>query len=177
MELLEFLKVPTVYVIAAACLLVFTGVSYLALKSSGILLKVLVLLAVLVVPGLFGVALIEQLSHPKPLSYAWLKHQGEKGVRVLKPILDPPRSIHLWLLIENEPRAFFVPWSEEMEQELMEAMERWQNGKNGQLLFRFEPSLDDQKPTFDVMPWPAEPEKEPTPPKEPRRLPAPGMDV
>ncbi len=111
-------------------------------------------MALLLVPvsvALLTVSLAEQLSHPKELSFHWLKQQDKHSLSIHEAILQPPKAIHLWVSIDGKPRAFFIAWSEELEATLQAAKRKLRDGDGGDLQLR----LDDKSFTFDVEPWPA----------------------
>lgn len=149
----------TVNALVLFCLLAFIALAYVATRAPG--LKWRIMSVGLAVCGAFLllVALNEQLSHAKKLSFAWLEEQGEFGVPIHATVIKPPVKIILWIDVGGEPRSFWVVWSESLEKKLQAALEKWRNGRGGRLMFRFQPSLRESDPEFYLMPWPKPPEK------------------
>lgn len=175
-DVLQILKVPTVFMagfsislVVGVVLVMLGALAYFATRAPGMQSKIAGVTLVPASIALVGVALVEQLSHPKELSLAWVVSQGENGIAVHKTIIDPPKRIHLWIDIDGTPRAFFLHWSKALEQSLQEALKRWKEGQAGKLRFRFEPSLETE-PQFYVMPWPAPAPKDEKPGPPPRRF-------
>lgn len=117
-------------------------------------------LATLALP-LGYVALADLPGRPKPVRDEWLLAHAEEAV-VLGFELDEGRAIHLWLRLPelDEPRAYRLPWSRRLAQELQDAG-RAAERAGTQLAMRtpFEPSLDDREPRFYPLPQPAAPPK------------------
>ncbi len=118
------------------------------------------LLATLVLP--FGyVALIDLPGRPKPVRDEWLMARAPEAV-VLAFDLDEGQAIYLWLRLPNldEPRAYWLPWSRRLAQELQDAGQAAKRA-GSELAMRapFEPSLDDREPRFYPLPQPAPPPK------------------
>ena len=102
------------------------------------------------------------LSKPKPVALEWWL--GEAGeATVLSSSIQEDVGIFLWLQLAevSEPRAYVVPWSRDLAEQLQEAA-REAEEQNGQLQMRlpFEPSLDELEPKFYAMPQPALPPKD-----------------
>jgi len=175
-DMLAHLNTPTVLVggfsvtmlVGLVMALVF-GLAFLAMRGAGLKYKIGAVAIVPVVIATTALALIAQLSHPRELSLSWLRSQGEKGVAVHSSVVHPPRRIHIWIDVNGEPRAFFVKWSKELEKSLQDARKKSQQGRKGQLRFRFEPSLEND-PRFYSMPWPAPEPKDVPKKREPYRF-------
>lgn len=169
--MLDFLKVPTVLVdgfsintLVALPIAVVVALAYFAMARRGITTKIAAIcLATSTLPA-FSVAMIEQLSHSKELSLQWLRTQGEQGIVIHKAVIRPPVMIELMIEEDDASRLFHVPWSEELEKSLQDAMEQSQDGRKGQMRFRFERSWE-KEPKFYSMPWPAPPSKDEKKPK------------
>lgn len=168
-DLVSSLKVPTLLIegftvnaIALVAICIAVVLAGLAVRAPGIRPKVAAVAAVPLLTATIAYAMVEQLSHPKELALWWLKAQGENGVSIHNTIVIPPKWVHLWMDVEGEPRHFFIPWSEDLEQSLRQARKE-QEGRKGELRLRFEPSLE-REPKFYSMPWPAPPPKDETPP-------------
>lgn len=102
------------------------------------------------------------LSKPKPVALEWWL--GEAGeATVLSSSLQEDVGIFLWLQLTevSEPRAYVLPWSRNLAEQLQTAA-REAEEQNGQLQMRlpFEPSLDELEPKFYAMPQPAMPPKD-----------------
>ncbi len=107
-------------------------------------------------------ATLTLLSKPKPVHLEWwLAHADE--ATVLGSSMREGDGIYLWLQMAEliEPRAYVLPWSQELAQELQEALRQAeQNGSAVQMRLPFEPSLDNRDPKFYALPQPALPPKE-----------------
>ncbi|MGI9510205.1 MAG: hypothetical protein ACR2QJ_12760 [Geminicoccaceae bacterium] len=102
------------------------------------------------------------LSKPKPVALEWWLGKADEAT-VLSSSIQEEVGIFLWLQIAEvaEPRAYVLPWSRDLAEQLQAAM-REAEEQNGQLQMRlpFEPSLDEEKPKFYAMPQPAMPPKD-----------------
>jgi hypothetical protein len=107
-------------------------------------------------------ALADLLSKPKPISLEWWLGQQETAV-VIASTMREPDGIYLWLQLENveDPRAYVLPWDQELAEELQEAMRQAeQDGGSVGMRMPFEPSLDEEEPKFYALPQPAPPPKD-----------------
>lgn len=127
-------------------------------------------LAAVVVAGLFlpvaYAGISDLLSRPKPVKLEWwLARAGE--ATVVGSLPEEGRQIFLWLRLEgiDEPRAYALPWSRELAQQLQDAEQQAAEQQTGvRMRLPFEPSLDDAEPKFYAMPQPAMPDKPGAPP-------------
>lgn len=107
-------------------------------------------------------ATLTLLSKPKPVHLEWWLAQADEAT-VLGSSMREGDGIYLWLQMAEliEPRAYVLPWSQELAQELQEALrEAEENGGAVQMRLPFEPSLDNRDPKFYALPQPALPPKE-----------------
>jgi len=179
-SVLQALKVPTILVggfdltvLAVLILVVVFLLGFLALRGRGVGPKILTLVLVLLATPTLAVALVEQLSHPKELDLAWLKTLGPRGLLVYGSVSEPPKRVHIWIDIDGQPRAFYIPWSQQTEDSLGQAQQENDKAGGGDLRLRaqnFEDSLDDQSPMFYPEPWPAPAPKEEVPATAPRKF-------
>lgn len=122
------------------------------------------------------------LSRPKPVSLEWW-HGEAKEANVLAGYAQEGKGIYLWLQMpgSGEPRAYELPWTEQMAQQLQDALRDSQaNGGSGvKMRLPFEPTLDAREPKFYAMPQPALPPKDAPsgPMAAPQRFIAPGQDA
>ena len=67
-------------------------------------------------------ALTELLSRPKPASIEWAQRNVPEAVVISSQMVEE-RAIYLWLAIEglDQPRAYSLPWSEELAKQLHRA--------------------------------------------------------
>ena len=117
--------------------------------------------AVLFMP-LAYVGLTDLLSRPKPVSLEWWQGRTAEAT-VLSAQLREPDSMYLWLQLagEPEPRAYRLPWSRDMAEQLQQALEEAeQNGTQARMRLPFEPSLDQRERKFYAPPQPALPPKD-----------------
>jgi hypothetical protein len=108
------------------------------------------------------VALMQLLSMPKPMTYEWWHGQADEAT-VVGSSLQEEQGIYLWLQLPDvpEPRAYVLPWSRDLAEQLQTALREAKERRSGvQMRLPFEPSLDDRKPKFYVMPQPALPPKD-----------------
>jgi hypothetical protein len=102
------------------------------------------------------------LSLPKPIGLEWWHARAERAT-VLASALREGEGIYLWLQLSDapEPRAYLLPWSRDLAEQLQAARrEAEQNQTQLQMRLPFEPSLDDREPKFYAMPQPALPPKD-----------------
>lgn len=102
------------------------------------------------------------LSKPKPVALEWWLNEADEAT-VLSSSIQENVGIFLWLQLAEvtEPRAYVLPWSRDLAEQLQSAA-REAEEQDGQLQMRlpFEPSLDELDPKFYAMPQPALPPKD-----------------
>lgn len=103
---------------------------------------------------LFGAGLyltsFEMLGLPKPLYLEWRKLNNAK---VISFFWIENKAIYLWLMVDNEPRQYALPWSTEQAQQMQDAQEKASgDGGDGELLFSDEGEEGDDKPKFRIPP-------------------------
>lgn len=102
------------------------------------------------------------LSRPKPVDLEWAR-QASHEATVLGATIAEDEAIYLWLQFSDlkEPRAYVLPWSRELAQELQEAMREAEQNDTGVVMnLPFEPSFDSREPRFYALPQPALPPKD-----------------
>jgi hypothetical protein len=102
------------------------------------------------------------LSMPKPVGLEWW-HARAAEATVLASTIREDEGIYLWLQLSEapEPRAYLLPWSRELAEQLQAARrEAEENHTQLQMRLPFEPSLDDRAPKFYATPQPALPPKD-----------------
>lgn len=107
-------------------------------------------------------AMLHLLSKPKPVHLEWWQAHAEEAT-VLGSSLREGQGIYLWLQMVDllEPRSYVLPWSQELAQQLQEALRQAEeNGTAVQMRLPFEPSLDNREPKFYALPQPAFPPKD-----------------
>ncbi len=107
-------------------------------------------------------SLSTMLSRPKPIEMEWSRdHLTEAAV--LGARLEEGKAIYVWLEMDgvDEPRAYVLPWSEELAKQLHGA-QRSAEQTGTKVLMRkpFENSLDEQEQLFFAAPVPPPQEKE-----------------
>ncbi len=107
------------------------------------------------------------LGRPKPVSMEWLAAGGEVAVLGSMPVEG--RQIFLWLRVPetDEPRAYALPWSRRLAEELQAAgREAADAGTEVRMRAPFagEASLEDGEPRFYAAPQPPMPPKAEAPP-------------
>ena len=117
--------------------------------------------AVLFLPAAYA-AFLHLLSMPKPVKLEWWHARADEAT-VLASSLREGEGIYLWLQLSDapEPRAYVLPWSRDLAEQL-QAARREAEESDSQLQMRlpFEPSLDDGEPKFYALPQPALPPKD-----------------
>ena len=102
------------------------------------------------------------LSRPKPVSLEWWQGQAEEAT-VLGSQMREGQSLYVWLQLPGtaEPRAYELPWSQQIAQQLQQALEQAaRNGTEARMRLPFEPTLDTREPKFYAMPQAALPPKD-----------------
>ncbi len=147
-----------IVVVALLCILATHSIwapTRLRVKLSALITTVLFL-------PLAYAAMVQLLSKPKPVHLEWWQAQAEEAT-VLGSSLREGQGIYLWLQMVElpEPRSYVLPWSQELAQQLQDALrEAEENGTAVQMRLPFEPSLDNREPKFYAMPQPAFPPKD-----------------
>jgi hypothetical protein len=103
---------------------------------------------------------IELLGRPKPLRLEW-RNAGEAKVLSATPVEN--EAIYVWLSMpgSSEPRAYVLPWSVQVAQQLQTAMsEAEARGTAVQMVMPTASGLDDREPKFYAAPQPAMPLKD-----------------
>jgi len=107
-------------------------------------------------------SLSTMLSRPKPIELEWSRHQLAEAA-VLGARLEEGKAIYVWLGMDgvDEPRAYVLPWSQELAKQLHGA-QRTAEQSGTQVLMRkpFENSLDESDQLFYAAPVPPPQEKE-----------------
>jgi hypothetical protein len=91
----------------------------------------------------------------------WQGHAQE--ATVLGATMREQEAIFLWLALPGvaEPRAYRLPWSRDLAEQLQAAQREAENNRTQvQMRLPFEPSLDDRAPKFYAMPQPQLPPKD-----------------
>jgi hypothetical protein len=117
--------------------------------------------ALLFLPAAY-VGLSRLLSMPKPVQLEWWHTHAEEA-SVLASSFREDEAIYLWLQLGDlpEPRAYALPWSRDLAEQLQAAeREAAENQTQVQMRLPFERSEDDQEPKFYAMPQPAQPPKD-----------------
>lgn len=110
-------------------------------------------------------SLSTMLSRPKPIEFEWSHHQLAEAA-VLGARMEEGKAIYVWLGMEgiDEPRAYVLPWDEELAKQLHGAQRSaQQTGKEVRMRKPFENSLDDRDQLFFVAPVQPPQQKEETP--------------
>jgi len=107
-------------------------------------------------------SLTELMSKPKPVELEWWLARAQEAT-VLASTMQEGKGIYLWLQLPDvaEPRAYMLPWSRQVAEQLQKALQEAEAGKGGVgMRLPFEPSLDDREPKFYALPQPALPPKD-----------------
>ena len=115
----------------------------------------------LFIPAAYA-SMMQLLSMPKPASYEWWHGQAGEAT-VLGSSMQEEEGIYLWLQLPDvpEPRAYVLPWSRELAEQLQTAQREAEQNRSGvQMRLPFEPSLDDREQKFYALLQPALPPKD-----------------
>jgi hypothetical protein len=115
---------------------------------------------------------------PKPVALEWWHARADEAT-VLASTIHEDEGIYLWLQLSAapEPRAYLLPWSRELAEQLQAAQRAAeQEGGDVRMRLPFEPSLDQREVKFYALPQPALPPKDHAGPG-PRFYKPPGTDA
>lgn len=124
----------------------------------------------LFIPLSYG-ALAELLSRPKPTTLEWA-HRHMAEAKLVGATMTEGKAIYLWLKIPNiaEPRAYRLPWSRKMAQQLQTAQRQAQKNRNGiKVRLPFDNSTERRENMFYAAPQEALPPKL-IPPSEDKQM-------
>lgn len=123
-------------------------------------------------------AMSELLGKPKPATLEWALGQAQEAT-VLGSLARENEAIYLWLALDGvpEPRAYVLPWSRALAEQLQAAQRAaGEQGSGVRMRRPFEPTLEDRAPRFYAEPQPALPPKDETAPPA-RLVPPPDQDA
>jgi hypothetical protein len=153
-------EIPGLFIIGVALLCILATHSIWAPRRMRV--KISALLTTLLFLPLGYAAMVQLLSKPKPVHLEWWQAHADEAA-VLGSSMREGQGIYLWLQMVDlaEPRSYVLPWSQELAQQLQEALrEAEENGTGVQMRLPFEPSLDNREPRFYALPQPAFPPKD-----------------
>jgi len=107
-------------------------------------------------------SLAHLLSLPKPVALEWWQSHAPSAT-VLGSSLREEEAIYVWLQLEHveEPRAYALPWSRDLAEQLQAAQrEADENQSQVRMRLPFEATLDDREPKFYALPQPSRPPKD-----------------
>jgi hypothetical protein len=107
-------------------------------------------------------SLSEMLSRPKPVETEWLR-RGLAEADVIGSQMREGKAIYIWLSMEgmDEPRAYTLPWNENVARQLHGAQRTAEAaGSRVKMRLPFERSLDQRDRVFYANPQPPPPEKQ-----------------
>ncbi len=113
--------------------------------------------------------LAELMSKPKPVHLEWALGAVEEA-EVVASRAHEGEAIYLWLSFDHvrEPRAYEIPWSQNLAQQLQDAMRAAEETQRGVMMrnpFRRHLALEEEERVFYTPP------QEGAPPKAPRARP------
>ncbi len=144
-----------VVVIATA----LAGIAVWAPRSTGVKLSALVLSALLMATAYTG--LVDLLGKPKPVTMEWAAAAVPEAT-VVAALPREGEAIYLWLRFDDspEPRAYVLPWSREIAEQLQQATRQAAaEGTEVRMRRPFESAPDANEPVFYAEPQPALPPK------------------
>lgn len=164
---------------AAAALLAAVLASIAVWAPRRLALKLAALgVAVLFLP-VAHLGLAELLGRPKPVTFEWWADRAAEAT-VLGSVSEEEKRILLWLQVDGapEPRAYALPWSQQLAQQLQDAQRQAAaSGTGVRMRMPFEPTLDELEPRFYAMPQPALPPKDALDPPAPQQFVRPEQDA
>ena len=154
MTIALYFFVPLAIVAAILCNIGIWAPRKMWIKLSGLAA------AALFMPLTYG-ALADLLSRPKPVSLEWA-HRNVNQASLVGATMKEGEAIFLWLQMPAtaEPRAYRLPWSRKMAQQLQEAQREARKNKNGvKVRLPFENSQERREKMFYAAPQQALPPK------------------
>jgi hypothetical protein len=151
---------PFLFALAAVLAAVLASIAVWAPR--GLALKVGALACAALFMPVAYLGLSDLLSRPKPVALEWWLGEADEAT-VLGSQMREGDSLYVWLQLdgEREPRAYRLPWSQQMAQQLQQALEKAQrDGTEARMRLPFEPTLDNREPKFYAAPQPAMPPKD-----------------
>jgi hypothetical protein len=106
-------------------------------------------------------SLAELLGRPKPVLLEWVQRHAPTA-NVLGASMKENEAIYVWLQMpgEVEPRAYRLPWTRQLAQQLQGAQAQAEKNHTGvEMRAPFEDSLERREPVFHARPQEALPEK------------------
>lgn len=138
---------------------ILASVALWAPRRVSVKIGVLGVIAVFLPAGYFG--LVEMLSRPKPAGLE-LARINLAEATVLGSRMEEDKAIYLWLGMPGveEPRAYVLPWDENLARQLQGAeRESKDSGAPVRMRKPFESSMDGREKVFHAAPPPPPPEK------------------
>ena len=148
------------FVLAAALVAVLAHISVWAPRKVWVKVSALITTA-LFLPAAY-VSLSDLLSRPKPIEFQWGNLDVAEAA-VIGSSMKEGEAIYLWLGLEglDEPRAYTLPWDQEMAQQLYDAQRSAEAQGNGvRMSMPFERSWDKRERRFYAAPQPPPPDKQ-----------------
>ncbi len=105
------------------------------------------------------------MSKPKPAHMEW-RYGDLAEAMVIASTIREDEAIYLWLQIDGveEPRAYALPWSRRVAEQLQDATREAESTQTELLAqFPFEPDQDEHEKLFYAMPQVLPPPKDPVP--------------
>ncbi len=147
------------FVLAGGLVAVLANISVWAPRKVWIKVSALVTTA-LFLPAAY-LSLADLLSRPKPVEFEWGNLDLAEAT-VIGSSMKEGEAIYLWLGLEGleEPRAYALPWDQEMAQQLYDAQRAAEAEGNGvRMSMPFERSWDKRERRFYAAPQPPVPDK------------------
>jgi hypothetical protein len=147
------------FVVAGALVAVLANISVWAPRKVWVKATALLTTA-LFLPAAY-ISLADLLSRPKPIEIQWGNLDLAEAT-VIGSSMKEGEAIYLWLGLEGleEPRAYALPWDQEMAQQLYDAKRAAEAEGNGvRMSMPFERSWDKRERRFYAAPQPPTPDK------------------
>ena len=154
------IKLFYLFAVSAALACILAGVSVWSHRKLWIKVAAVATTALFLPAAYLSYA--DLLSRPKPASLEWW-HRDASQATVIGSQLREGENIYLWLQMEGtrEPRAYELPWQEELARQLHGAQREAEgNGTEVRMRSPFNQQPGDQEPLFYAEPQPTLPPKQ-----------------
>ncbi len=110
-------QLPYLFAIVGACAVLLTAITIWSRRRVWVKVTALAIAAMFLPATYFSLASL--LSRPKPVAFEW-HHDVKVDARVLASSLRENESIYVWLQLADvdEPRAYALPWDEQIAKQL-----------------------------------------------------------
>ena len=139
-----------IYIFAVLVLLAAVLASISIWSPSKVWVKACAVGATALLMGIAYVGFLDLLSKPKPVRMEWAMRTVQEA-QLLGSMTSEGEAIYVWLRVRgvSEPRAYVMPWSRIVAQQLQEAIQEARDSRNGVRIRRpFRHQLEADEPVF-----------------------------